>query len=59
MQSGRLPYFYTHSVASVRINNAGLKCAARGLLEIQHAKMMQKIAIWAPSCKFVGLNLRN
>jgi len=30
----------THDVA-----NAGLKCAASGSLEIQDAKMMQKIAI--------------
>ena len=35
----------THDVALVRIYNAGLKCAARGSLEIQDAKMMQKIAI--------------
>jgi len=38
---------------------AGLKCAAHGLLEIQDAKMMQKIAIWAPSHKFVWLYRRN
>jgi len=49
----------TRGVALVRIWNAGLKCAARGSLEIQDAKMTQKIAIWAPSHKFVGLNLRN
>ena len=62
----------THGVALVRISNAGLKCAARGSLkiqdaknrrfgslEIQVAKMMQKIAIWAPSHNFVGLYLRN
>jgi len=49
----------THGVALVRIKNAGLKCAARGSLEIQDAKMMQKIAIYAPSHNFVGLYLRN
>jgi len=49
----------THGVALVRIYNAGLKCAARGSLEIQSAKMMQKIATWAPSHNFVGLYLRN
>jgi len=49
----------THGVALVRIQNAGLKCAACGLLEIQDAKMTQKIAIWAPSRNSVGLNLRN
>jgi len=31
-----------HGVALVRIYNAGLKCAARGSLEIQYAKMTQK-----------------
>jgi len=45
----------THDVALVRIYDAGLKCAARGLLEMQDPK----IAIWAPSHNFVGLYLRN
>jgi len=49
----------THGVALVRISNAGLKCAARGSLEIQDAKMMQKIAICAPLHNVVGLYLRN
>jgi len=49
----------THGVALVRIYIAGLKCAASGSLEIQDAKMMQKIAICAPSHNFVGLRLRN
>ena len=49
----------THGVVLVRIQNAGLKCAPRGLLEIRDAKMMQKIAICAPSHNFVGLYLRN
>ena len=31
-----------HSVALVRIQNVRLKCAARGSLEIKHAKMTQK-----------------
>ena len=35
------------------------KYAARGSLEIQDANMMQKIAIYAPSHKLVGLYLRN
>jgi len=34
-----------------------VKCAARGSPKIQDAKMMQKIAIWAPSHNFVGLYL--
>jgi len=49
----------THDVALVRIQNAGLKCAARGLLEMQGPKNRQKIPIWAPSHNFVGLYLRN
>ena len=32
----------THRVALARIQNAGLKCVARGSLEIQDAKMSQK-----------------
>jgi len=32
----------THGVALVRIQNAGLKCAARGSLKIQDAKSRQK-----------------
>ena len=45
----------THGVALVRIYNAGLKCAARGSLQIQDAKA----DILAPSHNFVGLYLRN
>jgi len=32
----------THGVALARIENAGLKCATRGSLQIQDAKMVQK-----------------
>jgi len=49
----------THGVALVRILDAGLKRAARGLLKIQDAKKSRKIAIRAPSHNFVGLYLRN
>ena len=49
----------THDVALVWIYNAGLKCAARGSLQIQDAKKSPKIAIWAPSHNFDGLYLRN
>jgi len=45
----------THGVALVRISNAGLKCAARGSLEMQDARNRQKFAIWVPSHNFVGL----
>jgi len=44
----------THGVALVRIKNAGLKCAARGVLEIQNAKIAKKLAIWAPSHNLSG-----
>ena len=43
----------THGVALVRIQNACLKCAARGSLKIQDAK----IAILAPSDNFARLYL--
>jgi len=46
-------------VALVRIKDAGLKPAARGSLEMQDAKISPKIAIWAPSHNFLGLNLPN
>jgi len=49
----------THGVALVRIQDAGLKPAAGGSLEMQDAKKSPKIAIWAPSHNFVGLYLRN
>jgi len=45
----------THDVVLVQIYNASLKCAARGLMKIQDAKVTQKIAICAPLHKFVGL----
>jgi len=48
----------THGVALVRIYNAGMKCAARGSLEIEDAKNGQN-AIWSPSHSFVRLCLRN
>jgi len=48
-----------HLMCLVRIWNAGLKCAARGSVKMQDAKITQKlIAIGAPSHKFVGLCLR-
>ena len=43
-----------HGVASVRIQNAGLKCAARGSLQMQDPQKLSKIAIWAPSRKLSG-----
>ena len=45
--------------ALVWILNACLKYAACSSLEMQDPKMMQKLAIWAPSHNFVGLYLRN
>jgi len=35
-------------VVLVRIQNAGLKCAARGSLEMLDTKNRQKFAVWAP-----------
>ena len=57
----RLDVYHTlsHGVALVRIWNAGLKCAARGSLQMQDPKKLPKIAIWAPSHNFVGLYLCN
>jgi len=49
----------TYGVALVRISDAGLKRAAHRSLQIQDAKKSPKIAICAPSHKFVGLYLRN
>jgi len=49
----------THGVALVRIQNAGLKYAARSSLEMQDPKNRQKVTIWAPSHNFVWLYLRN
>jgi len=45
----------TRGVALVRIQDAGLKRAARCSLKIQDAKKSPKIAIWVPSHNFVGL----
>jgi len=50
---------HIYGVALVRIENAGLKRAARGSLEMQDSKNCQKLAICAPSHNFVGLYLRN
>ena len=47
----------THGEALVRIQDAGMKRAARGSLKIQDAKNRQKFAIWAPSHNSVGLYL--
>ena len=49
----------THDVVVLRIQNAGLKCAVRGSLEMQDPKNRQKLATWGPSHNFVGLYLRN
>jgi len=52
-------YTPTRGVALVQIQDAGLKRAARGSLQIQDAKDHQKFAIWATSHNFVGLYLCN
>ena len=55
----RLDVYHTSApgVTLVRIWNADMKYAARGLLKIQNAKMTQKIAICASSHNFVWLYL--
>ena len=57
----RLDVYHTlaHGVALVRIQNAGLKRAARRSLKVQDAKKSPKIANWAPLHNFVWLYLRN
>jgi len=57
-QIGCLYHTSTHGVALVRIYDAGLKCAAHGLLHTG-CKNRQKFAICAPSHNFVELYLRN
>ena len=61
LSSRRLDVYHTltHGVALVRIQNAGLKCAACGSLQIRDAKKSPKIAIWAPWHNLDGLYLRN
>jgi len=49
----------THDVALVRIEDAGLKPAARCSLKTQDSKKSPEVAIWTPLHKFVGLYLRN
>jgi len=49
----------THGAALMRIQNADLKCAAHGSLEIQDPKNRQKFAILVPSRKFFRLYLHN
>jgi len=49
----------THDVTLVQIWNAGLKCAAHGLLKIWDGKIRQKFVTCAPSHNFVGLYLGN
>jgi len=55
LSSRRLDVYHTstHAVALVRIQNAGLKCAALWKYRTE------KIALSAPSHNFVGLYLRN
>jgi len=49
----------THGVAIVQIQNAGLKSAAYGSLEMQDPKIAEKIAICAPSRNIARLCLHN
>jgi len=51
----------THGVALVRIQNAGLKCAARGSLKIQDAKSRQNrhLVTMAQLCRDMSSQLRH
>jgi len=44
----------THGVTFVRIQDAALKCAARGSLEIQDAKITQKSPSWHHRTTLLG-----
>jgi len=57
-QIGCLPYFHTWYGLSENLE-CRFETAARGSLEIQDAKNRQKLAIWAPLHKFVGIYLLN
>ena len=58
-------FFFSRLVSAVsywmQIQNAGLKCAARGSLKIQDATNRKKFAICAPShnCRAIPLQLRH
>jgi len=54
-----LSIFFSSPNLSRRRLDARLKPAARGSLEMKDPKKSPKVAIWAPSHKFVGLYLRN
>jgi len=51
----------THGVALVRIQNAGLKCAARGWLKIQDAKVSKnrRLGTIAQLCRAISSQLRH
>ena len=51
--------FHTHGVASLQIQNACLKCAARSSLKIQDAKNRPKICHMGTIAQIAGLYLRN
>ena len=64
LSGGRLDVYHTsiHGVALVRIYNAGLKCAARGSLEIQDAKnqiMCQPVTKISKKYKIRVVTMRN
>jgi len=56
----RLDVYHTlaHGVALVRIQNAGLKCAARGSLQIQDAKN-RHLGIITQLCRAISSQLRH
>jgi len=60
LSSRRLDVFHTstHDVALVQIHNAGLKCAARGALEMQDPKI-RRLRTIAQLCRAISSQLRH
>ena len=60
LRGRRLDVYHTlaHGVALVRIQNAGLKCAARGSLQIQDAKN-RHLGTIAQFCRAISSQLRH
>ena len=54
-----LPYFYTWCRSSANLECRSEMCCKRLAKNAGQKKNRQKFAVWAPSHKFVGLNLRN
>ena len=58
-QSGCLPYLHTWCGLSANLGCRSETCCTRLAGNAKPKKNRQKVAIWAPSHKFVGLYIRN